>query len=82
MLDMKFLRQNPEAVKENIRKKFQEDKLPLVDEVLEMDKAYPQYKFCQHKGYPTKLHYDMIAMHGVCPIHRRSFLKKILGEKA
>ena len=45
--------------------------------MLEMDKAYPQYKFCQHKGYPTKLHYDMIAMHGVCPIHRRSFLKTL-----
>ncbi len=37
MLDMKFLRENPEAVKENIKKKFQEDKLPLVDEVLELD---------------------------------------------
>ena len=44
MLDMKFLRQNPEAVKENIRKKFQEDKLPLVDEVLEMDKACRENK--------------------------------------
>ncbi|HJA37035.1 MAG TPA: serine--tRNA ligase [Firmicutes bacterium] len=44
MLDMKFLRQNPEAVKENIRKKFQEDKLPLVDEVLEMDKACREKK--------------------------------------
>lgn len=45
--------------------------------MLEMDKQYPQYKFCQHKGYPTKLHYDMIAVHGVCPIHRRSFLKTL-----
>ena len=44
MLDMKFLRQNPEAVKENIRKKFQEDKLPLVDEVLEMDKVCREKK--------------------------------------
>ena len=38
MIDMKFLRENPEAVKENIRKKFQEDKLPLVDRVLTLDK--------------------------------------------
>ena len=37
MLDMKFIRENPEAVKENIKKKFQEDKLPLVDEVIALD---------------------------------------------
>ncbi len=38
MIDIKFLRENPEAVKENIKKKFQDYKLPLVDEVLELDK--------------------------------------------
>ncbi len=38
MLDMKFLRTNPELVKENIRKKFQDRKLPLVDEVIELDR--------------------------------------------
>lgn len=37
MLDIKFLRENPEIVKENIKKKFQEDKLPLVDEVIRLD---------------------------------------------
>ena len=37
MLDIKFVRSNPEAVKENIKKKFQDEKLPLVDEVLELD---------------------------------------------
>lgn len=37
MIDIKFLRENPEAVKENIRKKFQDDKLPLVDEVIALD---------------------------------------------
>ena len=37
MIDIKFLRENPEVVKENIRKKFQEHKLPLVDEVIELD---------------------------------------------
>ena len=37
MLDIKFLRENPEIVKENIKKKFQDEKLPLVDEVIELD---------------------------------------------
>ena len=37
MLDIKFVRENPEIVKENIRKKFQDSKLPLVDEVIELD---------------------------------------------
>ena len=37
MLDIKFIRENPEIVKENIRKKFQEAKLPLVDEVIALD---------------------------------------------
>ncbi|MBQ6678324.1 MAG: serine--tRNA ligase [Clostridia bacterium] len=39
MLDIRFVRENPEAVKENIRKKFQDDKLPLVDEVITLDEA-------------------------------------------
>ncbi len=40
MIDVKLIRENPEAVKENIRKKFQDEKLPLVDEVREMDQSY------------------------------------------
>ena len=44
-----------------------------------LEEKYPQYKFSQHKGYGTKLHYEMIAEHGICPEHRRTFLKKILG---
>ncbi len=39
MIDIRLIRENPELVRENIRKKFQEEKLPLVDEVLELDKA-------------------------------------------
>ena len=39
MLDIKFVRENPDIVKENIKKKFQDQKLPLVDEVLELDKT-------------------------------------------
>lgn len=34
---------------------------------------YPQYMFEQHKGYPTKLHYELIAKYGPCEAHRRSF---------
>ena len=37
MIDIKFLRENPDAVRENIKKKFQDAKLPLVDEVIEYD---------------------------------------------
>ena len=40
MIDIKFLRENPDAVRENIKKKFQDSKLPLVDEVIELDKEY------------------------------------------
>lgn len=47
---------------------------------VELDKKYPQYQFAKHKGYGTKLHYEMIAEYGICPEHRRTFLKKILGE--
>ena len=39
MIDIKYLREHPEEVKENIKKKFQDSKLPLVDEVIELDKA-------------------------------------------
>ena len=44
MLDIKFVRANPEAVKENIRKKFQDEKLPLVNEVIEKDQQYRDAK--------------------------------------
>ena len=42
----------------------------------EMAAQYPQYAFEQHKGYPTKLHYERLDQYGPCPIHRLSFLKK------
>lgn len=47
MLDIKFLRQNPDIVKENIRKKFQDSKIPMVDEVIEFDK---QQRECQQRS--------------------------------
>ena len=45
MIDIKVLRENPDAVKENIKKKFQDEKLPLVDEVLDFDKKYREITF-------------------------------------
>jgi ribonuclease HII len=46
----------------------------------EIAEKYPQYAFEKHKGYGTKLHYEMIEKYGVSKVHRKSFLKKILGE--
>lgn len=43
-----------------------------------LDEMYPQYQFARHKGYGTKLHYEMIEKYGVSPCHRPSFLKKVL----
>ena len=42
----------------------------------ELDERYPQYQFAKHKGYGTKLHYEMLDRYGPCPAHRRTFLKK------
>ena len=42
---------------------------------LELDKEYPQYKLALHKGYPTKLHMDLVRQYGPSPIHRKTFLK-------
>jgi len=39
----------------------------------ENHRKYPQYEFAQHKGYGTKQHRELIAQHGPCPIHRRTF---------
>ena len=44
MLDIKFLRTNPDIVKQNIKNKFQDEKLPLVDKVIELDKEFRESK--------------------------------------
>jgi len=41
--------------------------------MLNMDKLYPEYQFFKHKGYPTKLHKELINKYGLSPIHRKSF---------
>lgn len=47
----------------------------------EIDKEYPQYQFSRHKGYGTKLHYELLREYGISPVHRLSFLKKFTGER-
>ena len=42
----------------------------------ELNAQYPQYQFAKHKGYGTKLHYQMLDQYGPCPAHRVTFLKK------
>lgn len=42
----------------------------------ELNDLYPQYQFAKHKGYGTKLHYEMLDTYGPCPAHRQTFLKK------
>jgi ribonuclease HII len=44
--------------------------------MLEVAEKYPQWQFEKHKGYGTKLHYEMIDKYGLSPVHRPSFLKK------
>jgi len=46
--------------------------------LMELDKEYPQYMFAKHKGYPTALHFELVRKYGPCPVHRLSFLKKVL----
>ena len=48
--------------------------------MLKYAEKYPQYGFEKHKGYGTKQHYEMIEKHGICRIHRKTFLKKIYGS--
>ncbi len=48
--------------------------------MLEIDKKYPQYQFSKHKGYGTKLHYEMLTEHGVSDCHRLSFLKSFFNK--
>ena len=49
-------------------------------QMLELHEQYPQYGFDKHKGYPTKVHMELLNQHGPCPLHRKSFgpVKKLL----
>ena len=46
-------------------------------DMLEQANCYPEYGFEKHKGYGTKAHYEALRQYGPCPIHRRTFLKKL-----
>ncbi|MGO5022649.1 ribonuclease HII [Lawsonibacter sp. LCP25S3_G6] len=45
--------------------------------MLELARQYPEYRFDKHKGYGTKLHYELLRAYGPSPIHRRTFLKNL-----
>ena len=48
--------------------------------MVEMAAKYPKYRFDKHKGYGTRLHYELLAQHGPSPIHRKTFLRKAAEE--
>ena len=48
--------------------------------MIDKSSLYPQYGFENHKGYGTKLHIEMIKKYGLCPLHRRTFLSKIINS--
>ena len=64
MIDIRFLRENPDAVRENIRKKFQDEKLPLVDEAIRLDaeKRAAQQECEQLKAARNKLEGQRAAL--------------------
>ncbi len=49
--------------------------------MLEMDEKYPEYQFSKHKGYGTKLHYEMLTKYGASEIHRKTFLRSFYEGK-
>jgi len=49
--------------------------------MIEMDEKYPEYGFARNKGYGTKEHMDALRKYGPCPLHRKTFITKILEER-
>ncbi len=47
----------------------------------EIAEKYPQYEFQQHKGYGTKLHYELLKKYGPSPVHRKTFLRKLYNDQ-
>ncbi|KZN32910.1 ribonuclease HII [Pseudoalteromonas luteoviolacea CPMOR-2] len=54
------------------------------NEMIELDAKFPQFGFAGHKGYPTKAHFEALALHGITPYHRKSFkpVQRILAEQS
>ena len=84
MIDIKFLRENPEVVKENIRKKFQDDKLPLVDEVIVLDeeRRKAQQEADNIKAEKNKLSKEIGALMAQGKKEEAENVKKAVAEKA
>ena len=84
MIDIKFLRENPEAVKENIKKKFQDSKLPLVDEVIELDLRNREIKQEVEalRAEKNKSSKEIGAMMAQKKLEEAEILKKKVSESA
>ena len=84
MLDIKFLRNNPDIVKQNIKNKFQDEKLPLVDEVIELDKRNREIKQEVEglRADKNKASKQIGAMMGQKKFEEAEALKQKLGEYA
>ncbi len=84
MLDIKFLRENPDIVKENIKKKFQDSKLPLVDEVIELDneRRATQQKADALRADRNKYSKQIGALMGQGKKEEAEEMKKLVTEKS
>ncbi|MCR5417458.1 MAG: serine--tRNA ligase [Lachnospiraceae bacterium] len=84
MLDMKFVRENPDIVKENIKKKFQDDKLPLVDEVIDLDqkKRAAQQEADQLRNQRNTLSKQIGALMGQGKKEEAEEVKKQVAQSA
>ena len=71
MIDIKFLRENPDVVKENIKKKFQDSKLPLVDEVIELDK---EARAAQQEADALRANKSVGIVYSFCTTKRNSYI--------
>ena len=84
MIDIKFLRENPDVVKENIKKKFQDSKLPLVDEVIELDneRRATQQKADSLRADRNKYSKQIGALMGQGKKEEAEEMKKLVTEKS
>ena len=84
MIDIKFLRENPDVVKENIRKKFQDSKLPLVDEVIELDdqRRATQQKADSLRADRNKYSKQIGALMGQGKKEEAEQMKQLVTEKS
>ena len=84
MIDIKFLRENPDIVKENIKKKFQDSKLPLVDEVIELDnqRRATQQKADSLRAERNKYSKQIGVLMGQGKKEEAEQVKKLVTEKS